>query len=153
AQPAADLHAQIEEARTEAWKIRTTVEESIDRTRNEPRRAHTIGAGRALRILAATQRFGLANLALETAIETKQYASISQLPEFAGALDAAMAELSAALRESRSARLDDRLAAMTAGFEQELARTRDPARRLILERAIAYGQAAFGIARLVGWKS
>ena len=152
AEPANDLHAAIEAARTEAWQIRTTVEASIDRTRHEPHGAHTIGPGRALRILAATQRFGLASLAFETAMETEQHGVIPELPEFASALDAAMAEFSSALRESRRARSDDGLAVITESFERRLGQTRDPAQRLMLERLIAYGEAAAHIARLVGRK-
>lgn len=153
ASPQNDLHAKIENARTDVWNIRTTVEASIDRTRHEPHRRHSIRAGRALRILAASQRFGLANLAFETALETKQYVAIAELPEFAAALDATMAELSTALRESRAPRIDDRTARMTARFERELAETQNPGRRLILERLIAYGEAVARIAKLVGRKS
>ena len=152
ADPAHDLHAAIEAARTGIWQIRTTVESSIDRTRHEPHGAHTIGPGRALRILAATQRFGLANLAFETAMETEKHAAVPELPEFAAALDAAMAEFSSALRESRAARGGDGMAAITARLERELLQTRDPAKRLILERLIAYGDAAAHIGRLVGQK-
>lgn len=152
AAPANDHRAAIEAARTDAWQIRTTVESSIDRTRHEPHGAHTIGPGRALRILAATQRFGLVSLAFETTMETEQHVVLPELPEFAAALDAALTEYSSALRESRRARSDDRLSAITARFEREIAQTRNPARRLILERLIAYGEAATHIARLVGRK-
>ena len=95
----------------EVWKMRTQVEASIDRSRHEPHRHHTIGPARALRILAATQRFGLANLALETALETQRRVELAALAAFADALDAEMAELAPALRESRRARRDDRLRA------------------------------------------
>lgn len=150
AEPSSDVRATVEEARTDAWKVRTTVEASIDRTRHEPHGAHTIGPGRALRMLAATQRFGLAGLAFESANEMQEHPVLPQLPEFAAALDAAMAEFSNALRESRRVRSDDGLTAMTARLQRDLAQTRDPAQRLILERLIAYGEAAAHIARLVG---
>lgn len=153
AAPENDLRGEIENARTNLWQVRTTAESSIDRTRREPRRPHTIGAGRALRLLAATQRFALANLALEAAIETQRDAKIPELPQFAAALDAELAELAAALRESRRAHIDDRLAVMMAQFQQELAQTHDPARRFRLERMIAYGDAAAHIARFVGGAS
>jgi uncharacterized membrane protein YccC len=68
AAPSDEARQRIERARTDAWRIRTTVEASIDRSRHEPHRIHTIAVGRALRMLAATQRFALANLALESGL-------------------------------------------------------------------------------------
>ncbi|MBV9719702.1 MAG: FUSC family protein [Candidatus Eremiobacteraeota bacterium] len=149
ASPADDRRRAIETARTDVWKVRTTVEASIGRTRNEPYRSQTIGAERALRILAASQRFGLATLALETALETQGSFPIPQLLPFAAALDSEMAELAAALRESRAARFDERLAPATAAIERELSNTADAGRRFVLERLIAYAHAAMRIRRLV----
>ena len=149
--PSDDARTAIDRARTEVWKVRTTVEASIDRTRHEPNRHHTIGAGRALRILAATQRFGLANLALETMFETqRQVAAATELEAFADALDAEMAELATALRGSRRARCDDRVRSAIRRFETELGAERTPQRRFILEQLRAYADAAMRIARLVG---
>ncbi len=151
ARPSEEARNAIDHARTQVWKIRTTVEASIDRTRHEPNRHHTIGAGRALRILAATQRFGLASLALETAFETQPPgAAATALEAFADALDAEMAELAAALRESRRARCDDRVRTAIVPFETELGAQRNPERRFILERLRAYADATIRIARLVG---
>ncbi len=150
ARPQDDLHAQIEGARNDLWRIRTTVEASIDRTRREPHGHHTIGAGRALRILAASQRFALASLALETAFETERRAPPAALQPFADALDAAMSELASALRESRRARCDERLTTLTAQLERANADASDRAERFISERLIAYAQAVAQIARLVG---
>jgi uncharacterized membrane protein YccC len=140
----------IAAARTQAWKARTEVEASIDRSRKEPHRHHTIGPARALRILSATQRFGLANLALETALETQRSLQIPELGTFAAALDGTMAELVLALRESRRARLDGRLQRITTSIEGELPSTSDPKRRFVLERLRGYAEAADRIARLVG---
>ncbi|MBV8067557.1 MAG: FUSC family protein [Candidatus Eremiobacteraeota bacterium] len=150
AAPTKDGPHAIELARDQVWKVRTTAEASIDRTRHEPHLPHTIGAARALRILAASQRFALANLALETALETRQRIPFPQLKEFSVALDAQMAELSRALRQSRRATRDDRLADLSAKLEREIATASDPSRRFVLERLVAYGQAAAQIARLVG---
>jgi hypothetical protein len=77
---------------------------------------------------------------------------IPELPEFAAALDAAIADFAEALRESRRARRDDKLTTMTVRLQRELAQTRDPAKRSVLERLIAYGEATQHIARLVGVK-
>jgi uncharacterized membrane protein YccC len=139
--PSPDARATIERARTEAWKIRTAVEASIDRTRSEPHRHHTIGAGRALRILAATQRLGLANLALEAGLdEPSRTTDPEALRAFAGALDDRTAELAQALREGRRARPDPRL-------EAALALLAGPLR----DRAAAYADAVRRMARLIGY--
>ncbi len=140
----------IEEARTAIWKTRTEVEASIDRSRSEPHRPHTIGIGRALRILAATQRFALANLALETALET-QPSTIAGGPfgTFAEALNERMGELAEALRESRRVRSDDNLRAALARLESEL----DPASpqyHFLVDRSYAYVDAIERLARLIG---
>jgi uncharacterized membrane protein YccC len=138
--PSNDARLAIERARTAAWEARTAAETSIDRTRNEPRRPHTIGAARALRILSATQRFGLANLAMETAIEGETpMGDGSALAPFAKALDDQLVELAHALRESRRARVDPRLApALT------------PLHGFMLDRATAYAEAVTRIGRLIG---
>ena len=145
--PAARKH--IEAARTAVWKTRTAVEASIDRMRHEPHRPHTIGAGRALRILAATQRFALASLALETALETRPVAGEGLLNPFAAALSATMTELANALRAARRARLDQALAEQSTRLEAALGPS-DPEQRFILERLLAYAEAAARLARLVG---
>jgi uncharacterized membrane protein YccC len=151
ANPSSDARKAIDAARTDAWQVRTTAEASIDRTRYEPHRHHTIGAGRALRILAATQRFALASLALETALETQRSSqAAAQVASFADVLDGEMSELAQALRKSRRARRDARFAALSERLEAELDTQRDPARRFILERLLAYAEAATRIARLVG---
>jgi uncharacterized membrane protein YccC len=150
AAPSPQATAAIAAARTEAWKVRTTVEAAIDRTRQEPHGYHTIGAGRALRILAATQRFGLANLALETALETRRRATLPNPTPFAQALDAEMAELAQALRESRRAHLDGRLEAAVTRLEAQAGATDDEEVRFVIARLHAYVEAATRIARLVG---
>jgi uncharacterized membrane protein YccC len=150
AAPSDEAHATIERARTRTWKIRTRVEASIDRSRHEPQRAHTIGPARALRILAATQRFGLANLALETALETQSHVQLAGLPALAEALDAEMAELAAALRESRRARDDGRLRAALNRLETEAGAKPEPETRLILGRLRDYYEATSRIAHLAG---
>ena len=150
AMPSGDASRAIESARSAAWRIRTTVEASIDRTRHEPDIPHTIGPARALRILAASQRFALANLALESALETEPRLALPELGGFADALDEEMAELAAALRESRRAKLGDRPARVAAQLEREIDGTDDPKRRFILERLHAYVEATDRLARLVG---
>jgi uncharacterized membrane protein YccC len=138
----------IEAARTRVWKLRTTVEASIDRTRGEPHRRHTIGAGRALRILAATQRFALASLALETALEARPRVGGALRP-FASALSATMAELANAVRDARPAHLDDGLTTASSRLESELDAS-EPEQRFILESVRAYAQATARLARLIG---
>jgi uncharacterized membrane protein YccC len=150
ASPSTDALKTIDAARTEVWKVRTTVEASIDRTRNEPHRHHTIGARRALRILAATQRFALASLALETALETDRPIALSGLAPFADALDAEMARIAEAVHESHRVRFDGHLTEAVARLETEVGAAPDPERRFILERLRAYVEAATRIGRFVG---
>jgi len=152
ASPSPEAMKAIAAARTQAWKARTEVETSIDRARQEPHRHHTIGPARALRILAATQRFGLANLALETALETQRPLQIPELQTFATSIDETMAELASALRQSRGARFNGRLQAIADSIESALASTNDPQRRFVLERLRGYTEAASRIARLIGSK-
>lgn len=153
ANPTADTRKEVEAARTAIWKIRTTVEASIDRTRNEPRRHHTIGAGRALRILAATQRYALASLALETAFEVQRPVLAIRLDAFAEALHVEMNELARALRESRRVYSHDRLAPALARIDGELDVDQNPADRFILERLRAYVDATLRLRRLLGGSS
>jgi uncharacterized membrane protein YccC len=150
ANPTAETRKEVDSARTAIWKIRTTVEASIDRTRNEPLRPHTIGAGRALRILAATQRYALASLALETALETQRPALAIRLDAFAEALHAEMDELANALRESRRVRGDDRLPVALARLDGELDVEQNPENRFVLERLRAYVDATLRLRRLLG---
>ncbi len=138
--PSEDARPRIERARTQVWKIRTAVEASIDRTRSEPHRHHTIGAARALRILAATQRFALANLALEAGLDAGAPTNPDALRAFAEALDERMAAIAQALRQSRRAPADTDLAT-------SLTRLDEPMR----DRAGAYVDAVRRMARLIGY--
>jgi uncharacterized membrane protein YccC len=148
--PSSDTRAQIDGARTELWKLRTAVEASIDRTRQEPRGHHTIGAARALRILAATQRFALANLALETALETQSSVTPAGLQGLLAALDAEMTELAQALRGSRRARIDESLSDAMTALEREPDTVADPKERFIVEQLRGYVDAAARLAKLIG---
>jgi uncharacterized membrane protein YccC len=135
-----DARAAIESARTRVWKVRTAVEASIDRTRSEPQLHHTIGAARALRILAAGQRFALINLALEAGLdEGTAVTDATALSAFADALDERMAELSKALREAHRVPPDRRLAAMPPQLDGALR-----------DRAVAYVDAVTRMARVAG---
>ncbi|HVN68399.1 MAG TPA: FUSC family protein [Candidatus Binatia bacterium] len=153
ANPSPSARKTIAAARTAIWKVRTAVETSIDRTRHEPTSHHTIGAARALRILAATQRFALANLVLETALETQRLpAPPAALTAFAAALDDEMAELARALRASRAPRCGPRLREERARLEAELD-ARDPEQRLVLDAVGGYAEAIARLRRLLGARS
>jgi uncharacterized membrane protein YccC len=138
--PSDEQRMAIERARTEVWKVRTSVEASIDRTRSEPHRHHTIGAGRALRILAATQRFALASFALEAGLDARTTPmDVEALRAFGGALEQRMTELAQALRESRRAFRDLGLAAPLEHLDGTLR-----------DRAAAYADALARMARTIG---
>jgi uncharacterized membrane protein YccC len=148
AAPGAGAGDGIEFARNEIWKVRTAVETSIDRTRNEPRRHHSVGAGRALRILAATQRIALSSLALESALETQAPVEHGELLPLADALYADMSQLASALRDSRRASEPRRLSAAIDAMQTPA----DPQQRFDRERLGVYADAISRIARLVGEK-
>ena len=150
AAPAEEALQRIERTRTVAWQARTAAEASIDRTRQEPHRPHTIAVGRALRILAASQRFALANLALESELDAPPaHLSAAALTEFADALGKRMSELAQALRDSRRVKPNDRLSTGLTRLETELAGD-DSKSRFILDRLRAYADATARMARLVG---
>ncbi|HEV3092053.1 MAG TPA: FUSC family protein [Candidatus Cybelea sp.] len=131
----------IESARTAVWQVRTAVEASIDRTRHEPHRPHTIGAAKALRILSATQRYALINFALETALDEPRPTLTRADGAFADALDERMHELATALRDSHHAPPGDRLASATAAVAGD---------DFFHTRLRGYADAAERVARLVG---
>jgi uncharacterized membrane protein YccC len=142
AAPTDDARARIERARTAVWKARTTAEASIDRTRHEPRRPHTISVERALRILAVTQRIGLSTLALESGIDlamTQEQAR--SLSVFAKKADERAGKLAAALRVGRRMPADDRLK----GALSEVS-----APPFIADRLRAYADSLARLSRLVG---
>ncbi len=142
--------AAIERARVAVWQARTTVEESIDRARHEPQRSQSIAVGRSLRILALTQRIGLATLALETATDPPiNDAAAGAIGAFAAALNERMAELAHALRGSHRAPADERVASALEAVEASLDST-EPRRAFILRRLQAYVDALTRLARLVG---
>jgi hypothetical protein len=72
------------------------------------------------------------------------------LAGIADALDDRMAELAAALRASRRAMPEGRLAAALSKAETELATQQCPNAQFIIERLQAYADAAARMARLVG---
>ncbi len=150
AAPSPEARAAIEAGRTDLWKIRTKVEASIDRTAHEPHSPHTIGAVRALRILSASQRVGLASLALETALETMPHIALDGLGDFTDALDRTMAELAEDLRRKKRARPDRRVQAALERLETEAAGDADDTRRLLIARLRDFAHASARIARLVG---
>jgi uncharacterized membrane protein YccC len=152
ANPSDGARLAIERKQAAIWRIRTTVEASIDRTRREPYKPHTIGAARALRILAASQRFALANLALETGLDTlPSIANAGALLPFADALNARMEMLATALRESQRLGSDDSLDDAFARLESALDRSNLES-RFVLDHARGYLEATTRLARLVGVK-
>ena len=104
-----------------------------------------------MRLLAASQRFALASLALETALETKRpERGIAPLSDFARILDTRMAELADAIRNSRRVTRDGRLRAALERLESQLETPDSLDSRFILERARAYVDAVARIVRLTG---
>ena len=148
--PSPQALRRIDVARTAAWKVRTKVEASIDRTRSEPQRPHTIGAARALRILAAAQRFGLATLGLETALETHRSPRIAGLAQFARALDEEMANVARALRSSQRLRSSGRLPAALATVEAGVPDDAGAEERFVVTCLREYAESAARLARLAG---
>src|SRR5579875_1839645 len=88
--PAAYDAAAIARAQRTAWSLRTNAEASIDRMLGEPGRTHAIEPRRALGILAATRRVGLASLSLNGHYPHAAHIERPGLEPFAQALDAAL---------------------------------------------------------------
>lgn len=148
--PSEGSRAAIERERTALWKLRLNVEASVDRTRYEPHRPHTIGARRALRILAATQRFALASLALETGLDTlSPRLPRTGLAAFDQVLARRTSELASALRQGRRPDRSDPLPAALARVEAALAPASDPEHRFVLDQLRAYAQAVAQVERLI----
>lgn len=146
-----DTSDAVARERTAAWKLRTAVEASIDRTRREPNLPHTIGPGRALRILAATQLFAQANLALETPLEALESTTPwPQLAAFTQGLDTMMGELADALRTSRRTRAGNALASEMARLDGQLDAATPYELRFIVEHLRGYVEATTRLSRLIG---
>jgi uncharacterized membrane protein YccC len=141
----------IADLRTRCWKIRTEVEASIDAARAEPHRPHTIGAGRALNVLAAIQSFALSSMALEAGLETMPPAPpFPQLEPFRAELDRTMREIASALRENRPAAPGGGLQTSYAALAGASANAAQATYRFVGEYAGGYVQAAATLARLAG---
>jgi hypothetical protein len=147
----AQTAAAIERERTIVWKLRTAAEASIERSRREPHRTHTIAVGRALRIFGTMQRFGLANLALETALKSSRTLQRSlDLEAFARALDATMHDLAQALRTSSRIAVGTRVTDEVARVAGQLGASPNPELRYVADGLQEYADTVASLARLVG---
>lgn len=153
ATPSDRSKAEIGRARNVAWQARTAAEASIDRSRQEPKRHHSIGLGRAVRILAATQRLGLANLALESAIDAPLDAQFrGAVGAYGEALEGRLHELAVMLRDSRPLSEVDPLPAALEKVATLTPAECSPAERFVAERLRTYVDVESSISRFLGGK-
>lgn len=101
--PAARNSAKLHEERSIVWSTRTKADESLERMLGEPKTNDDIPRETALGIMAATQRFGLANLALSTMYEAPQTPALAELSPFAMQVETAFAAIDALLRGESAA--------------------------------------------------
>ncbi len=94
---------QLRAERWNVWRTRIRAEESVERTLSEPEKSDDFPRQTALGIMAATQRLGLANLALATIYESPSTPALPQLAPFVAALETAFATIDALLRRERAA--------------------------------------------------
>jgi uncharacterized membrane protein YccC len=89
----------IHDAQLAVRRARTNAEASIDRLLNEPVRPRALTVRAALGILAATRRYGLATLTIQSRLSRAAIVSHAALEPLARALDESLHLLSHALRE------------------------------------------------------
>lgn len=97
--PAARDDRAIQSAQLTVRRARTNAETTVDRLLNEPVRPHALTVRAALGLLAATRRYGLATLTLQSRLQRATSVSHQALAPLANALDEALHILSRALRE------------------------------------------------------
>jgi uncharacterized membrane protein YccC len=100
--PARHDDGAIRAAQLANWRARSNAEASVDRMLNEPVTPTALTVRAALGLLAASRRFGLATLTLRARLGDRQAAALPELRDLAGALDASLGEIAAALRERRA---------------------------------------------------
>ncbi len=96
--PAARNDRALHDAQLTAWRERTNAEAAVDRLLAEPVRPHALTVRAALGTVAASRRFGLASLGLHARIPAAAVKPAEPLAEMAGAIDAALAQIVAALQ-------------------------------------------------------
>jgi Fusaric acid resistance protein-like len=83
------------------WPLRTQIDASVERMLGEPGGAGDLTRDRALKIVASTQRFGLANVALRSEVLAKAPEPVPAIRPFAGDLDASMRAIERALQDGK----------------------------------------------------
>lgn len=130
--PAAYDAAAIADAQRTAWGLRTNAEASIDRMLGEPGRTHAIDPQRALGILAATRRVGLASLSLNGHYPHAARIERSALEPFAQALDTALLFSVKLLRDETPAGEYPHLRESYRAAQKALESSNDPNAEMIL---------------------
>ena len=92
---------QLRAERSKVWSIRAKAEQSLERMLSEPNTSDDFPRETALGIMAATQRVGLANIALATIYESHKTPALPELAPFAASVDTAFATIDALLHGER----------------------------------------------------
>jgi uncharacterized membrane protein YccC len=103
--------------RTKLWSRRATADESLERMLSEPGRTHEIDPDVALGVMAASERFGLANAALSSLYQDPQTPAFPALAPLASALANASIDRASGLRDAYT-----QVADALAGDTNEVAR-------------------------------
>ncbi|MGD0967398.1 MAG: FUSC family protein [Candidatus Aquilonibacter sp.] len=105
--------------RTKLWSTRATASESLERMLSEPGRTHEIDPDVALGVMAASERFGLANAALSSLYQDPQTPAFPALEPLASALANASIDGASGLRDAYT-QVADALAGDTSSAVQGL---------------------------------
>ncbi len=100
--PASRDIPKLREERSHVWSTRARAEASLERMLSEPKANDDIPRETALGIMAATQRLGLANLALATMYESTETPALTEVVPFATRVETAFAAIDALLRGAQS---------------------------------------------------
>lgn len=97
--PKQSVERTIREAQLEVWLARSNAEATIDRMASEPVRPRAITLRAALGILAASKRFGIATLTLQSRLSRSAHVAQSALETLVDELDTSLRSIGRALRD------------------------------------------------------
>jgi uncharacterized membrane protein YccC len=128
--------------RRTVWRLRNEIDASIERMLSEPSATHDMPPSQALTIFASTQRYGLANLALSTALATPGWRPVPEVREFAAALDRAMHVIAEAVRTGEAPNGYPDLRAAHSALQRAVAAKGEPATRGLIAQCDLYVDSA-----------
>ncbi len=130
--PASRNPKRLRELQSRAWQERAHAEASVDAMLAEPKQTHVLPTNVALGVLAATQRLGLAQLALNGYIETAAPIARPMLAPLRDGVDGALRACAEILRSGKSLGSMPALRDLYRAAEDQLNEAADPDAGVIL---------------------